>query len=328
MEYQLLGTSGLRVSRIAFGTWGLGGGAVWSDRQPTARETAELLAAASGLGINYIDTAPVYGTGASEQILGAAMRGRRNEFVLQTKCSLNWRGEGGRFEYERDGHTVMRDHRPEAIRKDVEDSLRRLQTDWIDCMVVHRMSETVPVEDTMGALNRLREEGKLRAVLLSNASASHLAEYGRFGQVCGMQERFSLLSDQNRPCIPACEAAGAVFQTFGALEEGALTGASFFDKTFGEGDIRRKIVWARADRKAVMLRLFERMEPLCRKYGCTCAQLALAWTLKQSPSLNLLTGFRRIASMESTCAVFGIALTDEDAALLSGFADAARREAG
>lgn len=327
MEYQLLGQSGIKVSRIAFGTWGLGGGAVWSDRQPTVHDVTELLAAAQERGVNYVDTAPVYGTGESERILGEAMKGRRTAFVLQTKCSLNWRGEGGKFEYERDGRTVMRDHRGEAIRKDVEDSLRRLKTDWIDCMVVHRMSETVPVEETMAELNRLREEGKIRAVMLSNASPTHLAEYARFGQVSGMQERFSLLTDRNRACMAACEAAGAVFQTFGALEEGALTGPAFFDKTFGAGDIRNKIAWARGERKAIMLRLFDRMEPLCRKYGCTHAQLALAWALKQSPMLNLLTGFRRVSSLESTCAVFDIALTDEDAALLDGFAAQAREEA-
>ena len=327
MEYQMLGTSGIEVSRIAFGTWGLGGGAVWSDGSPTVRDAASLLDAAGERGINYIDTAPVYGVGASERILGEALKGRRDRFVLQTKCSLNWRGEGGQFEYERDGCTVMRDHHAEAIRKDVEDSLRRLQTGWIDSMVVHRMSEAVPVEETMEALNRLREQGKIRTVMISNSKPEHLAQYARFGQVSGVQERFSLLTDRNRDHFSACEAGNAIFQAFGVLEEGALTGPSFFNKSFGAGDIRNQIPWASGERREIMGRFFERAEPLCRKYECSLALLAQAWALRQNPRVNLLIGFRRVSSLESSCSVFDISLTDGDAALLTEYADMARAEA-
>ena len=140
MIYKRLGSSDLKVSVIALGTWGLGGGSVWSDRDSTAAEAARLLDACRDHGVNYIDTAPVYGTGASETLLGAALAGRRHDFILQTKCSLNWRGEGGNFHYARDGCTVNNDTRPEAIRRDVEDSLRRMKTDYLDCVIVHYAS--------------------------------------------------------------------------------------------------------------------------------------------------------------------------------------------
>ena len=127
MEYGSLGNSGIKISKIALGTWGLGGGSVWSDGDSDVRGTRRLLDACLENGINYIDTSPVYGTGVSEELLGAALEGRRHDFILQTKCSLNWRGEGGNFHYERDGYTVNNDTRAAAVRRDVEDSLKRLR---------------------------------------------------------------------------------------------------------------------------------------------------------------------------------------------------------
>ena len=137
MRYQKLGNTDIDVSVIALGTWGLGGGSVWTDRDSTVEDTGNLLDICREYGINYIDTAPVYGTGASEELLGKALKGRRQDFILQSKCSLNWRNEGGNFHYERDGYTVNNDTRAAAVKKDVEDSLRRMQTDYLDSVIVH-----------------------------------------------------------------------------------------------------------------------------------------------------------------------------------------------
>ena len=177
MEYKKLGNSDLNVSVIALGTWGLGGGSVWSDKDSNAEEAARLLDACLDHGINYIDTAPVYGTGASEELLGAALKGRRHDFILQTKCSLNWRGEGGNFHYSRDGYTVNNDTRPAAIRRDVEDSLRRMGTDYIDVLIVHYVCKSFPVSETVGVLEDLIREGKIRAYGLSNSQPADLEEY-------------------------------------------------------------------------------------------------------------------------------------------------------
>lgn len=136
MRYQKLGNTDIDVSVIALGTWGLGGGSVWTDRDSTVEDTGNLLDICREYGINYIDTAPVYGTGASEELLGKALKGRRQDFILQSKCSLNWRNEGGNFHYERDGYTVNNDTRAAAVKKDVEDSLRRMQTDYLDSVIV------------------------------------------------------------------------------------------------------------------------------------------------------------------------------------------------
>lgn len=125
MKFQKLGNTDIDVSEVALGTWGLGGGSVWTDGDSTVEDAKRLLDICHEHGVNYIDTAPVYGTGVSEELLGKALKGRRNDFVLQTKCSLNWRNEDGNFHYERDGYTVNNDTRASAVKKDVEDSLRR-----------------------------------------------------------------------------------------------------------------------------------------------------------------------------------------------------------
>jgi len=179
MEYKTLGNSDLKVSVIALGTWGLGGGSVWSDRDSTATEAARLLDACKDQGINYIDTAPVYGTGASETLLGAALAGRRHDFILQSKCSLNWRGEGGNFHYSRDGYPVNNDPRPAAVRRDVEDSLRRMKTDYLDSVIVHYVCKSFPAADTVGVLEDLIREGKIRAYGLSNSQPADLEAYQR-----------------------------------------------------------------------------------------------------------------------------------------------------
>ena len=115
MKYQKLGNSNIEVSQVSLGTWGLGGGSAWTDHNSSFKDTELLLDVCKEQGINYIDTAPVYGTGESEMLLGKALKTRRNDFVLQTKCSLNWRNDGGNFHYSRDGYTVNNDTSYDAI---------------------------------------------------------------------------------------------------------------------------------------------------------------------------------------------------------------------
>lgn len=319
MRYQKLGKSDLNASVVSFGTWGIGGGSVWSDQNPGVSDVERLLDTAKDLGINYIDTAPVYGTGVSEELLGKALKnGRRNHFLLQTKCSLNWRNEGGNFHYERDGYTVENDTSAKAVRRDVEDSLRRMQTDYLDLIVVHYVCKDWPVEETMGALQDMVIEGKIRAIGLSNSKPADLDAYEQFGPVALVQEQYSLLAPYHGEAyFPTTKKHDTVFQVYGALEEGFLTAPDYVDRTFPKGDVRGKLPWIHEPIKGAIHDLFRVMEPLTEKYNCTYSNLVQAWTLKQYPNLNLLTGFRRPETMVNTCKSLNIVLTDEDAALLS-----------
>ena len=195
MKFTKAWQHGYRCSVVALGTWGLGGGSVWTDGDSTVEDAKRLLDICHEHGVNYIDTAPVYGTGVSEELLGKALKGRRNDFVLQTKCSLNWRNEGGNFHYERDGYTVNNDTRASAVKKDVEDSLRRMGTDYLDSVIVHYVCGSFPVEETVGALENLVREGKIRTYGLSNSQPADLAAYQEAGgNVSVVQVVFSILS--------------------------------------------------------------------------------------------------------------------------------------
>ena len=318
MKYQKLGKTDLSASVVSFGAWGIGGGSVWPDMNVGVGEVERLLDEAIDLGINYIDTAPVYGTGLSEELLGKALKGRRDKFLVQPKCSLNWRGEGGNFHYERDGATVMNDTSARAVRRDVEDSLKRMDLDYLDLIVVHYVCGSWPVEETMGELQQLIKEGKIRAVGLSNSKPADLDEYEKYGTVALVQEQFSLLAPYHGyDYLPAVEKHGTTFQVYGALEEGFLTAPDYVDRSFPKGDVRGKLPWIHEPIKGNIHKLFEVMEPLTKKYGCSYSNLVQAWTLRQYENLNLLTGFRRVETMRDTVKCLDIRLEDADLALLS-----------
>ena len=321
MKRMKLGRSGIEVSAVALGTWGLGGGSVWSDRDSTVEQARSLLDACKEHGINYIDTAPVYGTGVSETLLGDALKGRRHDFVLQTKCSLNWRNEGGNFHYSRDGYTVNNDTRPEAIRRDVEDSLRRMQTDYLDVLIVHYVCKGFPLEDTVGALEDLVAEGKIRAYGLSNSQPDDLHAYETAAAAkqgaSVVQEFFSILSPfHGRAYFPVCRAHNAVFQTYGVLEEGFLTSPAFMEKRFLKTDIRARIPWVDPACHGALKEAFRLWEPLTERYGCSFAALVEAWALAQFENMSLLVGMRRPETVADTVRCLDIRLTADELAAM------------
>lgn len=314
MEYQELGKSNMMVSRIALGTWGLGGGSVWTDGDSTEEDARNLLSACLDHEITYIDTAPVYGTGASEELLGKALKGRRGKFILQSKCSLNWRGEGGNFHYERDGYTVNNDTRPEAIRKDVEDSLRRMGTDYMDSVIVHYVCPSWPVEDTVGELEKMVKDGLIRTYGLSNSQPKDLEEYqNKGGHVALVQEFFSILSPfHGRDYFDVCRKYGTSFQTYGVLEEGFLTGPAFLDKAFKKTDIRSRIPWVGGEYKEGLKKAFEAWSDIASTHQATYSELVEAWALTQYEKMSLLVGMRKPSSVESTAKCLSIKLTPEE----------------
>ena len=282
-----------------------------------------IVRAAADEGINYIDTAPVYGTGESERLLGCALKGRRHDFILRTKCSLNWRNEGGNFHYSRDGYTVNNDTRPTAIVRDVEDSLRRMQTDYLDSVIVHYVSKSFPVPDTVEALERLKEQGKIRAYGLSNSQPADLEEYqANGGRVDLVQEFFSILSPfHGREYFTACRPHGTTFQTYGVLEEGFLTSPAFMDRTFVKTDIRSRIPWVQPEIKAGLKKAFEAWEPIRAAHGCSFSQLFEAWALAQYENMSLLVGMRKPKNVADNVACLDLTLSPEE---LSAMEEAAK----
>lgn len=321
MKYRKLGNTDLNASVVAFGTWGIGGGSVWQDTSLDESDIGYLLDEAHDCGINYIDTAPVYGMGDSETLLGKALKTRRDKFLLQTKCSLNWREGDGNFHYSRDGYTVNNNTGAKAVRQDVEDSLKRMGTDYIDIIVVHYVCGDWPVEETVGALQDLIREGKIRAIGISNSTPDDLKAYVGAGQsdVCLAQEQFSLLAPSHgQDFFPVCKETGATFQVYGALEEGFLTGPERLDSSFGGDDIRTRLPWSKEPYNSGIRSLYEKVwGPMREKYGCSYANLIEAWTLAQYENISLLTGFRKKKTIEDTVKCFDIRLEEEDIRMLS-----------
>ena len=170
----------------------------------------------------------------------------------------------------------------------------------------------------MGALQDLIREGKIRAVALSNSQPADLEEYEKYGTVALVQEQYSLLAPYHgNAYFAAAQKHNAVFQVYGALEEGFLTAPDYVDRTFPKGDVRGKLPWIHEPIRGEIHKLFDVMTPLTEKYGCTYSNLVQAWTLKQYPGMNLLTGFRHSETMENTCRSLDIVLSEEDARLLS-----------
>ena len=299
MKFQKLGNTDIDVSVVALGTWGLGGGSVWTDGDSTVEDAKRLLDICHEHGVNYIDTAPVYGTGVSEELLGKA---------------LNWRNEGGNFHYERDGYTVNNDTRASAVKKDVEDSLRRMGTDYLDSVIVHYVCGSFPVEETVGALENLVREGKIRTYGLSNSQPADLSAYQEAGgNVSVVQEFFSILSPfHGREYFDLCKKYNTVFQTYGVLEEGFLTSPAFMEREFAKTDIRSRIPWTDPEKKEGLRRAFEIWKPLCEEYHCSFATLVEAWALSQYDRMSLLVGMRKASSVEDTVKCLDIRLRAED----------------
>ncbi len=313
MRQMQIGKSGVFASEISIGTFAMGGGTAWSDTKNDADAFVRLLHEANEQGVNFFDTAPVYGTGRGEEILGRAIADRRDRVVIGTKCSLNWRREAGTKEYSRDGKNVYRCFEPESLRADLEDSLCRLHTDYIDVYITHRQPDVEQVPEVMDTLERFRQEGKIRAIGISNATVEHLEKYLSAGQVDLAQEQLSLLGrDRLAAYVPLCEKNGVTFQTYRALEEGALTGKIPAGFVPPKGDVRANLRWFQPDMLPRLMAMLDRFAPLREKYGCSQAVLACAWVKGQSACINLLVGARRLETLRDTLTVQDVKLTKEE----------------
>lgn len=274
-----LGASGLLCSSVGLGTWAMGGW-MWGGTDDTAAIAS--IHAALDAGMNFIDTAPAYGLGHAESVVGLALRGRRHEAVVSTKCGLIWHTEKGTHFFDEEGRKVYRYLGRDSMAYEVEQSLRRLHTDCIDLYFTHWQDATTPVADTMGALLDLKAQGKIRAIGVSNVDASTLAEYLRHGPVDAVQERYSLLDRGiETELMPLCRAHGVSIHGYGSLAMGALAGPIDAARAFTGDDQRRDNPRFNATGQARLTAFFKAIEPLRQAHGCTFGQLLVAWALSK-----------------------------------------------
>jgi len=255
-------------------------------------------------GVNFLDTADMYGTGHNEELVGRAIKGRRIEVVLASKFG-NVRGPDGSF--------LGINGRPEYVRMACEASLRRLNAETIDLYYQHRVDADVPIEETVGAMARLIEEGKVRYLGLSEAAPATLRRAHRTHPITALQTEYSLWSrDPEDEILPACRELGISFVAYSPLGRGFLTGRFTSTEELAPEDFRRNHPRFQGENLTRNLELVRRIEQLASKKGCKASQLALAWVLAQGELIVPIPGTTRRAHLEDNIAALEVTLTPED----------------
>lgn len=326
MRTMKIGKSGIEASVVGIGAWAIGGDSMWGASDDA--ESVRTIHRARELGVTLLDTAPAYGLGHSEEVVGKALAGRRGDYVLSTKCGLRWDIQEGAFMMERDGVRVVRNTRPERLVEEIEMSLRRLQTDYIDIYIVHwqELPEfPCPIADTMGCLAELKQQGKIRAIGASNLSDAQFLEYVHAGQLDLIQEKYSMLDrGVGDRLFGLCSQYGVTFQAYSPLERGILTGKITDGSQVHMGAARNRVKWFQPENLPKIVALADTWAPLCRKYDCTMTQLVIAWTAAQGngSNVNVLCGARKLHQIEDNAKGGDLVLDAADIAAMRRDAEA------
>lgn len=315
MQTRPLGQSGIQASVVGLGTWGIGGW-MWggTDEQASIRA----IQASIDAGVTLIDTAPAYGLGLSEELVGQALVGRRDQVILATKCGLTWHNGDGQYFFEENGHAVYRNLRPDAIRHELEQSFKRLKTDYIDLYQTHWQDPTTPIEETMRTLIDLKQEGKIRAIGVSNIAPHELESYWRVGPVNVAQEKYSMLDrEMEAELLPLLREKNMALLSYSPLAMGLLTGKIGLDRQFNGDDQRRDDPRFSLESRQRVAELLEEFKPIARAYDLTLAQLVIAWTFHQPGVTHVLCGARNVEQALENAKAGSVSLSEADLSTMS-----------
>ena len=311
-----IGKSGIVVPALGLGTWAIGGGAWWGNNDDAV--SVRTIHDALDYGVKWVDTAPVYGVGHSEEVVGEAIHDRRDKVILSTKCALEWREVTPMYHLTNEGKDVYRNLSKASIMQDVEDSLKRLRTDYIDILYTHWQTKDYsiyPIEETMEALMTLKKQGKIRAIGASNVTAEDSAEYSKYGQLDVIQEKYSIAHRRvETELAPTCEKYGVSIQAYSPLEQGLLTGKVTMETTLAEGDTRHRNPNWKPERRAAILATIAKWKDLCEKYECSIGNLCIAFTGEQMGGIHVLCGARKPEQIKDNAAAMALTLEPGDIA--------------
>ena len=306
MQQRQLGKGGPMVSALGLGAMGMS--QAYGARDDV--ESRATIGRALDLGVNFIDTADVYGHGDNETLVGEAVRNRRAEVILASKCGFVLGVD-----------TLMVNGRPEYVRQACDASLKRFGVDVIDLYYLHRVDPEVPIEDTIGAMSDLVTAGKILMLGLSEVSPRTLGRAHAVHPIAALQSEYSLWTRDVEPeILSACRELGVAFVPFSPLGRGFLTGSIRGNDDLLDSDARRANPRFQGDNLARNLALVRRVEELAKEKGCTAAQLAIAWVLAQGDDLIPIPGTKRRKYLEENLASLEIELTADDLARIDEIA--------
>jgi aryl-alcohol dehydrogenase-like predicted oxidoreductase len=325
MKYRQLGSTDLMVSTITFGAWAIGG---WMWGGAERKDALEAILASYDYGVTSIDTAPIYGQGRSEEIVGEALRSLpRDKVQILTKFGMRWDETKGELAFksaDNSGHPIdiYKYAGKEGIIKECEDSLRRLGTDYIDLYQQHWPDSTTPVAETMEALAQLLSQGKIRAAGVSNYSADLMAEAEKTLALASNQVPYSMVERSiEDELVPYCLKHNKAIIAYSPMQRGLLTGKISPDHVFAPGDHRPNTVFFQRENIARIDKFLNRLRPLAQSKNAAISQLVLRWTVEQPGITIALAGARDKTQAIQNAKAAHLALTTQDIEFIDGELD-------
>ncbi|HRS93844.1 MAG TPA: aldo/keto reductase [Candidatus Latescibacteria bacterium] len=315
MELRQLGKSDLKVTPVVFGAWAIGG---WFWGGTDDAEAVTAIRAAVDEGINTIDTAPMYGFGHSEEVVGKALKGIRDKVIVATKCGLRWNRTDGDFHFvaqdeQNRSHQIYKVLKPDSIIEECDLSLKRLNVDVIDLYQCHWPDTTTPIADTMGALMKLKEQGKIRAVGVSNFTPAMMRECLNAAPLASDQPKYSLLAREiEADVLPFCRENNIGVIVHSPLAQGLLTGKVTMDRQFAPGDLRVNTPWFQPQNRQRVLDALGRIRPIADAHRATLGQVAINWVINTPGVTSAIVGARNAAQVRENVHAAEFRLSEEE----------------
>ena len=289
MEYRMLGDSGLKVSVIGFGAWGIGGAPFWNNEGDT--NSARAIIKSYELGINFFDTAPVYGFGHSEELLGKTLKPFRDDVIYATKCGLRWKNKSL--------GAITKNATRKSILEEIDLSLKRLNTDYIDLYQVHWPDIETSQSETMETLLEIQQQGKIKAIGVSNYSVEQIRDIMKHGKVVSLQPDYSLLNRFiEKDILPYCKENQVGIIAYSPLASGLLTGKYGKDAKFSDWRGKGIIGCFSGAQFAKNMEKVKHLKNIAESIGKTCTQMAINWIVSQPQLTTALLGVKNEKQME------------------------------
>ncbi len=318
MRFVKLGSTDMKVSVVAFGAWAAGGH-FWGGNDE--KDSIEAIQASIEAGVNFIDTAPAYGQGLSEEIVAKVIKGKRESIFVATKCGLRWNLKKGKYFFDYDpGVPVYRYLGKDSLEEELDNSLKRLNTDYIDLYQTHWQDPTTPIDQTMEFLMEAKYKGKIRAIGVSNANLQQIKEYTANGILDADQEKYSLIDlEVQEELLPWCEKNNVSMLAYSPTAKGLLTGNLTPQRKFSEGDIRKgDRAYSQENISRINTLLDKYIKPVAQKHNAEIGNIATAWLIG-NPSVIALCGARNKKQAVENAAAGDILLDGEDMAKIKSF---------